>query len=65
MQQRLKPLFEADGEGKNRQWTIENVIERLRAIRKQRVKVAGVEFDQVTQADQEQQEILDLIKVKL
>lgn len=65
MQQRLKPLFEADGEGKNRQWTIENVIERLRAIRKQRVKVAGVEFDQLTQADQEQQKILDLMKVKL
>lgn len=65
MQQRLQPLFEADGEGKNRQWTIENVIERLMAIRKQRVKVAGVEFDQVTQADPEQQKILDLLKVKL
>jgi transposase len=65
MQQRLKPLFEADGEGKNRQWTVQNVIERLKAIRKQRVKVAGVEFDQVTQADEEQQKILDLMKVKL
>jgi transposase len=65
MQQRLKPLFESDGEGKNRQWTLENVIERLRSIRKQRVKVAKVEFDQVTQADQEQQKILDLMKVKL
>jgi len=65
MQQRLKPLFEADGEGKNRQWTVENVIERLTSIRKQRVKVAAVEFDQVTQADQEQQKILDLLKVKL
>ena len=32
---------------------------------RQRVKVAGVEFDQVTQADQEQQKILDLMKVKL
>ena len=65
MQQRLQPLFEADGEGKNRQWTVENVIERLMGIRKQRVKVAEVEFDQVTQADQEQQKILDLLKVKL
>jgi transposase len=65
MQQRLRPLFEADGEGKNRQWTVENVIERLVAIRKERVKVADVEFDQVTQADQEQQRILDLMKVKL
>lgn len=65
MQQRLQPLFQADGEGKNRQWTVENVIERLMAIRKQRVKVAEVEFDQVTQADPEQQKILDLLKVKL
>jgi len=65
MQQRLRPLFEADGEGKNRQWTLENVIERLMGIRKQRVKVAEVEFDQVTQTDQEQQRILDLMKVKL
>jgi transposase len=65
MQQRLRPLFEADGKGKNRQCTVENVIERLAGIRKQRVKVAGVEFDQVTQADQEQQRILDLMKVKL
>lgn len=65
MQRRLQPLFEADGEGKNREWTIENVIERLMAIRKQRVKVADVEFHQVTQADPEQQKILDLLKVKL
>jgi transposase len=65
LQQRLQPLFEADGQGKHRQWTLENVIERLSAIRKQRVKVAGVEFDQVTQADQEQQKILDLMKVTL
>lgn len=65
LQQRLQPLFEADGQGKHRQWTIENVIERLSAIRKQRVKVAGIEFDQVTQADEEQQKILDLMKVKL
>jgi transposase len=65
MQQRLQPLFDADGEGKNRQWTVENVIERLMGIRKQRVKVAGVEFDQVTQPDLEQQKILDLLQVRL
>ncbi len=65
MQRRLQPLFEADGEGKNRQWTVESVIERLRGIRKERVKVAEVEYDQVTQADQEQQRILDLMNVKL
>ena len=65
MQQRLKPLFEEDGQGKNRQWTVANVIQRLMAIRKERVKVAEVEFDQVSQADEEQQRILDLLKVKL
>jgi len=65
MQQRLQPLFEADGEGKNRQWTVESVIARLMSIRKERVKVAEVEFDQVSQADPEQQKILDLLKVKL
>jgi hypothetical protein len=42
-----------------------NVIERLMGIRKQRVKVSEVQFDQVTQADQEQQKILDLLQVKL
>ena len=52
-------------EGKNRQWTVENVLERLMTIRKQRVKVAEVEFDKVSQADEEQQKILDLLKVKL
>jgi transposase len=65
MQQRLQPLFEQDGQGKHRQWTVENVIERLKAIRRQRVRANGVEFDQVTQPDEEQQKILDLLKIKL
>ncbi len=65
MQQRLQPLFAQDGVGKNREWTLENVLERLKAIRRDRVQVAGVEFDQVTGADEEQERILELLKVKL
>jgi len=65
MEQRLQPLFERDGQGKRRQWTMENVIQRLKAIRRQRVRVSGVEFDQVTQPEEDQQKILDLLKVKL
>jgi len=65
MLQRLQPLFEQDGQGKRRQWTVENVIERLKGIRRQRVRANGVEFDQVTQPDEEQQKILDLLKIKL
>lgn len=59
---RLRPLFEEDGTGKNRRWTVENVIERLAAIRNNRVSVNGVEFDQITESDTEQSEILRLLK---
>jgi transposase len=65
LEQRLKPLFEEDGQGKHRQWTLESVLERLTGIRRQRVSVGAVEFDQVSQPDDEQQKILDLLKVKL
>jgi transposase len=63
-QQRLKPLFAKDGKGKDRQWTLSNVMERLKALRRQRVKVRGVEFEQVAEAEADQREILDLLKSK-
>jgi transposase len=59
--QRLKPLFQQDGEGKERQWTFANVIERLRGIRSNRVTSSGVEFELRTQPDPIQQQILDLL----
>ena len=59
---RLRPLFEQDGEGKERRWTVENVIERLASIRSNRVEANGVAFDQITEADAEQSEILRLLK---
>jgi transposase len=65
MQQRLQPLFEQDGLGKERQWTVANVVERLKGIRRERVRVTRVEYDQVTQADAEQEKILELLKVKM
>jgi transposase len=65
LEQRLQPLFEQDGAGKRRQWTVAHVIERLKGIRRQRVKVNTVQFNQVTQPDEEQQKILDLLKVRL
>jgi transposase len=65
LQQRLQPLFEQDGQGKDRQWTMENVIENLRGIRQQQVRVAGVEFQQITQPTEQQQQILELLKIKL
>ena len=65
MNQRLRPLFEADGIGKNREWTFENVIARLAAIRRERVNLAGSEFHQVTVPEPDQQQILDLLDIGL
>jgi len=59
---RLRPLFEQDGAGKDRRWSVENVIERLAAIRSNRVSANGVQFDQITETDDEQSEILRLLK---
>jgi transposase len=65
MKQRLAPLFAQDGHEKNRRWSFANVIERLKAIRQERVKLNGVEFNQLTSPDDDQQRILDLLKTKL
>jgi transposase len=65
MRQRLNPLFEKDGSGKDREWTMENVIEHLGGIRQQHISVAGAEFEQITQPTEQQQQILDLLGIKL
>lgn len=62
--QRLKPLYKSDGQGKNRQWTIQNVFESLKGIRRERIKVDALEVEITTQPDADQQRILDLLKTK-
>jgi transposase len=63
--QRLAPLFAADGTHQNRPWTLRNVIERLAAIRRETILLAGVEFDKVTVPQADQQTILDYLQVRL
>ena len=65
MKQRLAPLFAADGTHKDRQWTMRNVIERLAAIRREKIAMAGVEFEKVTTPQADQQSILDYLQVRL
>jgi len=65
MNQRLQPLFASDGLGKNREWTFENVIARLKALRREKVHLAGAQFHQVTFPEPDQQRILDLLKTRL
>jgi transposase len=62
---RLAPLFAADGTHQHRQWTVRNVLERLAAIRRETILLAGVEFNKVTVPQADQQTILDYLQVGL
>ena len=62
---RLQSFFAADGTHKHRQWTLRSVIERLCAIRRERLTMAGVEFDKVTTPQADQQSILAALGVKM
>jgi len=57
-QQRLKPLFENDGDGKHRQWTFASVIEHLKTLSTNRVEGGGVEFDLISEAGPDHKTIL-------
>jgi len=64
--QRLQPLFDADGDGKNRRWTWPIILERLKSIRTQTCRLGRtVLHNVITRPDPEQQHILNLLKVKM
>jgi transposase len=60
--QRLKPLFDQDGKFKEKRWTFEIILERLKSIRMTEVLIDGIVIkNEISQPDQEQQQILDLL----
>jgi transposase len=62
----LEPLFAADGQGKNRQWTWDRVIERLKGIRIQTLYLSHTQIpNAISRPDEQQQRILELLKIKL
>jgi len=63
--QKLQPLFEKDGKNKKRFWTFENVIERLKSIRREELHTAGTVCKIITRPDEDQSKILSLLGVKL
>ena len=64
--QKLKPLFEADGQGQEKRWTFEGTIERLKSIRKTDCLIKGVTVKtEITKPDEEQAQILTLLGVKI
>lgn len=65
LQQRLQPLFAADGKEKDRFWTVENVIERLKSLRRQVITAAGVPCRIVGEPDADQTQILKLLKIRM
>ena len=65
MKKRLQPLFDEDGVGKYREWTFVSVIERLKAIRRDKKVIGDTAFFQTTVPTDDQQNILDLLRIKL
>ena len=64
--QKLKPLFDEDGKGKDKRWTFEGIIDRLKSIRKVENLINGTVIKtNISTLDMEQQQILKLLKVKL
>lgn len=62
----LAPLFANDGDGSERRWSVKIVIQRLCSIRKEKAYIGGINVgDIITRPDEEQQYILELLKVKL
>ena len=65
MKQRLQPLFEGDGKGKERKYTFDSVIERMKHISKNTVDFCNVQSEIVSEPTGEQQRILDLLGVSI
>lgn len=65
MKQLLKPLTENDVDGKNREYTFEYIVERLKSIRKETIEFSGAKSEVTTECDAEQEQILNLLGVKI
>lgn len=55
----------SEGEAAGRRWTFQNVLEKLKSLRRERVRLAGVEFEQNTFPDTGQQRIINPLGIKM
>jgi transposase len=58
MKQKLQPLFDSDGEGKNREYSFDNIIEILKSIRKENIEFMGENTFIITKHSNKQRSIL-------
>lgn len=62
MTQRLKPLFDSDGVGSEREWTFSGVIDCLKSRHQHTVLLKGVEFMRDGEWTEDQRRIVDLLE---
>ena len=65
MKKRLTPLFDEDGVGVSKKYTLASVIERLKSIRQEKVNFQGIITFSITKPDDEQQKILDQLGISI
>ena len=65
IEQRLAPLFANDGKGQDRRWTFRGVIDCLSQITRNRVSVDGAEFYQNSMPTPDQEQILELLQIRM
>ena len=71
--QRLEPLFEQQEKGidsgeikpKDRRWTVQSVLETLKAITHNTARVGKASFQQISEPTPDQRDLLDLLKITL
>ena len=64
MMQRLKALLDNDGKNAKRQWSLESIIETLKALTVNTVKQAGAEYQIVASPTESQFKILNLLGIE-
>jgi transposase len=64
MMQRLKPLLDNDGKHAERQWSLESIIETLKALTVNTVKQADPEYQILASPTESQSKILNLLGIK-
>jgi len=65
MKQKLKPLFDEDGNGKERRWSFDGIISTLKQITINEISIGGSKIFKVSEATPEQSAILKHLGVSL
>ena len=65
MNQKLKPIFDSDGVGKNRKFTFDYIIESLKCIRQEEITLCENTSHIITTPNEEQNHILQLLEIAI